>query len=60
METCPATHISPTGQGDITVRCALGAGHQPAEDHEGWVGVFPVRWRETQPPPSGSDAGSGA
>lgn len=47
-ETCQATHDSPTATGDVTVHCAKPAGHVEAGDrqHEGRVGVFPVRWRD--------------
>jgi len=51
-QVCEATHDSPTAQGPVTVRCALPAGHEPAEDHEAWVGPFPVRWSDQPSPPT--------
>jgi hypothetical protein len=47
-ETCSATKTSPTATGDVEVPCRKAAGHVGAGDpqHEGRVGVFPVRWRE--------------
>jgi hypothetical protein len=47
-EICTATKMSPTATGDIAVRCTKPAGHVTAGDpqHEGKVGVFPVRWRD--------------
>ena len=56
---CPATHVSPTAGGDITVRCELGAGHQPADEHEAWLGPFPVYWTGQVQSPPGS-TGNGA
>lgn len=41
-ETCTATHTSPTATGDVVVPCRKPAGHDG--QHEGRVGVFPVRW----------------
>ena len=46
-ETCAATHTSPAAGGDLEVRCARPVGHDG--QHEGKVGVFPVRWRDQQP-----------
>jgi hypothetical protein len=46
-ETCSATKISPTANGDIEVRCVKRPGHVAEGDlkHEAWVQkVFPVRW----------------
>jgi hypothetical protein len=47
LHTCIATHTSPTASGPIVVTCVKRAGHVEAGDpqHEGRVGVFPVRWR---------------
>lgn len=46
-ETCTATHTSPTANGDLEVHCAKDPDHvdQGDDQHEAWVGVFPVRWR---------------
>jgi hypothetical protein len=46
-ERCDATKMSLTATGDVEVRCAKPAGHVEAGDpqHEGRIGVFPVRWR---------------
>ncbi len=51
-ETCTATHTSPTAGGDLEVACAKGPDHVAEGDleHEGKVGVFPVRWRDDQQP----------
>jgi hypothetical protein len=51
-ETCAATHISPTATGDREVRCAKDADHveRGDDEHEGRLGVFPVRWRDDQQP----------
>jgi hypothetical protein len=47
-ETCAATKTTPTANGDLEVRCRKEADHVERGDdqHEAWVGVFPVRWRE--------------
>jgi hypothetical protein len=47
-ETCTETHTSPTATGDVVVPCRKRADHVAAGDdeHEGRVGVFPVRWRD--------------
>jgi hypothetical protein len=47
-ETCTATHASPTATGEVVTRCGKQAGHVAAGGllHEGWVGVYPIRWRE--------------
>lgn len=47
-ETCAARKFSPTAEGDVEVRCAKPAGHvgQGDPQHEGWIKVFPVRWRD--------------
>lgn len=51
-ETCTARKRTPTATGDLEVRCALAPDHveQGDEQHEAWVGVFPVRWRDGQQP----------
>lgn len=51
-ETCAATHTSPTAYGDLEVRCAKDPDHveQGDDQHEAWVGVFPVRWSAGQQP----------
>lgn len=45
-KTCTATHISPTANGDVQVRCVKTADHVQRGDpqHEAWIGPFPVRW----------------
>lgn len=50
-ETCAATKKTPTANGDLEVRCARDPDHVALGDdqHEAWVGVFPVRWRAQQP-----------
>lgn len=47
-EACAATHLSPTAEGDVEVRCLKPAGHVALGDarHEGKVGPFPVRWTD--------------
>jgi hypothetical protein len=47
-ETCSATHISLTANGDVKVRCVKKRGHVAEGDarHEAWIGVFPVRWTD--------------
>jgi hypothetical protein len=49
-ETCAATKTSPTAAGDLEVRCAKEPGHVEAGDdqHEAWIGVFPVRWTNSR------------
>lgn len=51
-ETCAATKTTPTANGDLEVSCAKGPDHVALGDdqHEAWVGMFPVRWREGQQP----------
>lgn len=46
--TCAKEKTSPTANGDIQVPCRKKPGHVEAGDpvHEGWVGVFPVRWTD--------------
>jgi len=46
IETCTATKLSPTAEGDVEVRCGKTAGHVEDGDpqHEGKVGPFHVRW----------------
>lgn len=45
-KTCAATHESPTANGPVEVRCTKKPDHVAKGDlqHEGKVGVFPVRW----------------
>lgn len=47
-ETCSATKTSLTATGDVEVTCRKPPGHVAGGDpqHEGRVGVFPVRWTE--------------
>jgi hypothetical protein len=46
QKSCTSTKFSPTASGKVEVRCAKPADHLERGDleHEGKVGVFPVRW----------------
>lgn len=46
-EKCGATKMTPTAGGDVEVQCEKKLGHGPGDpQHEAWIGVFPVRWRD--------------
>ncbi len=44
LDACPAWRAVPTAQGNTIVYCGTSCALSH-DRHEGWVGVFPVRWR---------------